>query len=1042
MPRVRQFQTNFTSGELDPFLFARTDTEQYFNGAARMRNVFVVPQGGFIRRDGLEFQNELPRQLVEDEAADLFSGATITAPNGGVVANLTDQDTATVFTTTVDGALTDPYEIFKIDFGSAQAIMFFDILGIFTTGAGPPQLPSLVELQFSDDDITYFNFGDTPVAKFAISAGVKPGAIPIVQGSAVREATQRFTADIGTDPQPESHRFWRLTADLSLFPGPIFLNVREIQAFTYAPAGNVSQCRIIPFQFSITQRFVHVITDRNIRVFVDGQVVVDIPSPYIDKSLPTASPPISIVVSDIPFVNWAQDLDTLILVHAEEDPRRVRRFDQDVEWELDFVPLVNIPQFTFVTAPEDVWSATRGWPVSIIFFQGRMWFAGSLSRPQTIWASKSLSIFDFDVGTGAADEAIDVTADTEEVNEFTQINAGRHLQFFATSGEFYVPNSDTEPLTPTNIIIRRTTRRGISKTERDTTPFEKLLTIPRNKATVATGLPRIQELDGAVLFPQRGGRSLREFLFTDTELAYRSENLTLLSSELVRNPVTIALRKSITTAEADFLLMPNFDDGTLAIFVTLRAQQVRAMTLHDTPGGGTTEGRFKDCAVDLNRIYHCIERTINGAKRTYFERFEARLRMDAGSVITLQNYGLKYSPNIVAFSEVSGPTSAVDVGSADFSVEYWLRMDNTTTKDNELIVGRGQGTGTTARWRTGSINGRPFFSIGDGVAGVAAEFTASISIDDGVPHHVVWTFDRVNDEAKVYVDRNIQETIDISAVTGVVDAGNIIVGPDGTFVGGGPDDPDYLVDEIRLYTRLLGAAEIDQHFRSIFTDNTGLVWFIACDDIIPTEDLNPLFIPFQRTANLAPGQTGINDLRLIGGSFVNVNYEAFAAPGHTDVISDLDHLEGETVAIRRAGLVQTTQVVTNGEITVTVGAAFGGDIIIEVGLDFTPRILVRTMPVDANLPEGTIIGQKKRIVSVTLKLKDTEHLNVGIPNFPTNQVAIRSLGSGLLDVPLTPFTGEKKVEGMLGFTDEGQVEITQSVPADMTVLGLAQRVAV
>ena len=1038
MPRVRQFQTNFTSGELDPFLFARTDTEQYFNGAARMRNVFVVPQGGFIRRDGLLFNNELPRQLVEDEPADLFSGATITAPNGGTVANLTDQDTATIFATTVNGAGVNPYEVFKIDFGSAQAIMFFDILGIFTNVA---QLPSLVELQFSDDDSTYFNFGDTPVAAFAISAGVKPGAIPIVQPSATREATQRFTADIGTDPQPESHRFWRLVVNFTGFGGTQLISVREIQAFTYDTVGKVSQCRIIPFQFSITQRFTHVITDRNIRVFVDGQVVVDIPSPYIDKSLPTASPPISIVVSDIPFVNWAQDLDTLILTLAEEDPRRLRRFDQDVEWELDFVPLANIPQFTFVTAPEDVWSATRGWPVSVIFFQGRMWFAGSLSRPQTIWASKSLSVFDFDVGTGAADEAIDVTADTDEVNEFTQINAGRHLQFFATSGEFYVPNSDTEALTPTNIIIRRTTRRGISKTERDTTAFEKLLTIPRNKAKVATGLPRIQELDGAVLFPQRGGRSLREFLFTDTELAYRSENLTLLSSELVRNPVTIALRKSISTAEADFLIMPNFDDGTLAIFVTLRAQQVRAMTLHDTPGGGTTEGRFKDCAVDLDRIYFCIERTINGAKRTYFERFEAGLRMDAGNLVVLQNYGLKYSPNIVAFSEVGAPTAAVDVVAADFSVEYWLRMDNTTTKDNELIVGRGQGSGTLTHWRTGTKSGRPFFSIGDGTFGVAAEFTASISIDDGGPHHVVWTFDRVNDEVILYVDRNVQETIDISVVTGALDAGNIFVGPSSAFAAV-TDDPDYLVDEIRLYLRVLGAAEIDQHFRSIFTDNTGLVWFIPADDLIATEDLNPLFIPFQRTANLAPGQTGINDLRLIGGSFVNVNYEAFAAPGHTDVISDLDQLEGETVAIRRAGLVQATQLVTNGEVTVTVGEAFGGDIIIEVGLDFTPRILVRTMPVDANLPEGTIIGQKKRVVSVTLKLKDTEHLNVGIPNFPTNQVPFRNLGSNLLDVPLTPFTGEKKVEGMLGYTDEGQIEITQSVPADMTVLGLAQRVSV
>ncbi len=1037
MPRVRQFQTNFTAGELDPFLFARVDTEQYFNGAARMRNVFVVPQGGFIRRDGLEFRDELPRQLNEDQPSDLFAAFTITAPNGGVVANLTDEDVATLFTTTTDmNGGPDPYVVFQLDagVGMTEPIMFFDVLGAFLSSS--VQFSQSVQFQYSDDGSTWFNFGATPTISRP-GAGGGPGHMPLVFGpaGAANERSIRFTADIGPDPQPEDRRFYRLVVDPNTAGIATFFNVREIQAFTYATVGSVSNCRIIPFQFSITQRYVHVITDRNIRVYKDGDVLIDIPSPYIDKSLPTAAPPISLITSDIPFINWAQDLDTLILALAEEDPRRVIRQGGDTQWDLQFVPLTNIPQFDFGAGAEDVWSQTRGWPVSVIFFQGRMWFAGSLSRPQTIWASKSLDFFNFDVGTAMDDEAIDVTADTDEVNSFTQINAGRHLQFFATSGEFYIPNSDTEALTPTNVIIRRTTRRGISNTVRDTTAAERALfaNISSPGDTIATGHPRVAELDGAVLFAQRGGKSLREFLFTDTELAYRSENLTLLSSELVRNPTNIALRKSTSTQEADFLLMPNFIDGTLSIFVTLRAQAVRAMTLHDTPGGGSTEGVFKDCGVDLDMIYHCVDRTINGALRSYFERFEAALHMDAGSLITLMNYGLKYSPT-AGFSEVTGTTAAVDVGSADFSVEYWLREDGTSL-DHEHIVGRGSGTGIATHWKTGTTSGRPYFSIGDGAAGVAAEFTASISIDDGLPHHLVWTFDRVNDEATVYVDRNFQETIDISAVTGAVDTANIIVGASaGT--GGATDDADYLIDEIRLYTRLLGAAEIDEHFRSIFNNNTGLVWFLPCDD------QKIILLGTELTLNQAPGQTGINDLDLQASGAANVAYEAFAPPGHIDTIPNLDQLEGEVVEIRRAGLVQAVQTVTNGEITVTVGEGQSGDITVEVGLGFTDRVLVRTMPVDANLPEGTIIGKKKRVVSVTLKVKDTEHLNVGIPNFPTNQVPFRSLGSGLLDVALTPFTGEKKVEGMLGFTEEGQVEITQSVPADMTVLGLAQRVAV
>ena len=53
--RVTQFQTNFSVGELDPLLRARTDLQQYQNALEEATNVIVQPQGGIRRRDGLEF---------------------------------------------------------------------------------------------------------------------------------------------------------------------------------------------------------------------------------------------------------------------------------------------------------------------------------------------------------------------------------------------------------------------------------------------------------------------------------------------------------------------------------------------------------------------------------------------------------------------------------------------------------------------------------------------------------------------------------------------------------------------------------------------------------------------------------------------------------------------------------------------------------------------------------------------------------------------------------------------------------------------------
>ena len=55
MTKIVQFQTNFSAGELDPLLKARTDLQQYKNALEEATNVTVQPQGGVRRRDGLKF---------------------------------------------------------------------------------------------------------------------------------------------------------------------------------------------------------------------------------------------------------------------------------------------------------------------------------------------------------------------------------------------------------------------------------------------------------------------------------------------------------------------------------------------------------------------------------------------------------------------------------------------------------------------------------------------------------------------------------------------------------------------------------------------------------------------------------------------------------------------------------------------------------------------------------------------------------------------------------------------------------------------------
>lgn len=59
MPGTVHKQANFTKGEIDERLLARTDIDIFEKGAKRLRNVMILPQGGVDRRFGTEYIAEL-----------------------------------------------------------------------------------------------------------------------------------------------------------------------------------------------------------------------------------------------------------------------------------------------------------------------------------------------------------------------------------------------------------------------------------------------------------------------------------------------------------------------------------------------------------------------------------------------------------------------------------------------------------------------------------------------------------------------------------------------------------------------------------------------------------------------------------------------------------------------------------------------------------------------------------------------------------------------------------------------------------------------
>tara|TARA_R110002124_G_scaffold167348_4_gene334681 strand:- start:7802 stop:9781 length:1980 start_codon:yes stop_codon:yes gene_type:complete len=251
------------------------------------------------------------------------------------------------------------------------------------------------------------------------------------------------------------------------------------------------------------------------------------------------------------------------------------------------------------TGYEDAWSATRGYPVSLTFHEGRLYFAGSRSLPTTFWASVVSNFFDFELGEGLDDQSVSASITTSSLNAIVDVFSGRDLQIFTTGGEFYIPQSVGEPITPGNLTVKVATRNGAKP-----------------------GVP-VAGLDSGTIFVQRQGKSLNELLFTDAELAYTTAALSLLSGHLLKSPTDMSIRRATSTEESDRLFIVNGDDGTMSVFSLNRAQQVIA------PSSFTTDGNFEAVGIDIDTAYVIVKRTIGGAAKYYVEIFDSTLHTDS-----------------------------------------------------------------------------------------------------------------------------------------------------------------------------------------------------------------------------------------------------------------------------------------------------------------------------------------------------------------------------------------------------------------------------
>lgn len=146
-----------------------------------------------------------------------------------------------------------------------------------------------------------------------------------------------------------------------------------------------------------------------------------------------------------------------------------------------------------------------------------------------------------------------------------------------------------------------------------------------------------------------------------------------------------------------------------------------------------------------------------------------------------------------------------------------------------------------------------------------------------------------------------------------------------------------------------------------------------------------------------------------------------------------DHLANTEVAILTDGLVQASATVpSSGPYTVSFDPAAEEDY--QVGIDISVEI--RTMPQEPNLPTGSSLGVQKRILQVDALVKDSQHMNINGYLIAFQQVGLTPLGE-----PIPEFTGRKTIHGLLGYSDEGKITITQTFPLKLNLIAMEYRLS-
>ncbi len=422
---IYPIQTNFTSGILSPRFWSRSDVSQYRNGVKDIDNMIVTRHGPVQSRNGTEFINSygdvyarpFPFQLIPNNVTgDAFSAVAISDGRlvlNGVSGRIFEQELDNPsFNLSLDGwntVYTSGQSFVEWSSGAALLIPEKVQNG---ARAGVSQLVTPSPGTENDNRGIGFSsvmVGGTISSNVTISVGTTEGGNDL--------AEQLFYGDSGS---------------ISFNPGGLTSywvtfscqNTRSLGGGPGEPVESYGDRKLLSVTSNLTE---------------NGPI--EFAHPWSESDIRTMH------------VEMAPNDFALYFVCQNQPPHKLVFTIANNTW--------SFLEVSFTDKPSD-WT-TGNYPTTVAFFQGRSWWAGVESRPQTFWGSASndetTPVNELEVLTVGAEDNSGLEFALSRSGRIRWMEGARNLVIGTTSGEFII-NGSQGVITPSDIFVAQQSSEG------------------------------------------------------------------------------------------------------------------------------------------------------------------------------------------------------------------------------------------------------------------------------------------------------------------------------------------------------------------------------------------------------------------------------------------------------------------------------------------------------------------------------------------------------------------------------------------------------